>query len=530
MDRRPPPAPPVVARPARGPRPGGRAPDHPVEPRHAGGRPAGPRAGARMDDPRPGSRRSPEEEDPMTSGAVRAEEVHDYLNGHRDRIVEELIGWVRVRSVAGVPEHGIDLVRSANWLAAALRETGFPTVEVWDAGGAPAVFAQWCAEPEAPTVLVYSHHDVRAAKDEQWEETPPFEPALRDERLYGRGASDAKGQVLAHVWGVRAHLAATGRTAPAVNLKFLVEGEEEAGSPHFAALIEDHRDRLDADLVVFSDTLLWRADHPAICTSVRGQLNAHIEVYGPLRDVHSGAVSGPAPNPVEELCKLLGRLHDDKGRVALPGFYDDVAEPSERLRADLAALPFTEEDWLARSDTRTVGGEVGYTVLERLWARPAAEVLTVVAGDPVGVPRAAIPAVASADLSIRTVPDQTVAAVAARLRAWVAETMGDKVRYELTVAEENGQEPYRTPDDLPAVDALAAAVRDGFGTAPGRMGNAGGGPAELLARSLDAPVVFFGTGLPEDRWHDSDERVLVDVLLAGAATLACLWPRLADPS
>ena len=453
--------------------------------------------------------------------------VHDYLADHRDRIVDELVGWVRLRSVAGVPEHEIDLLRSANWLAGALRDTGFPTVEVWGTEGPPAVYAEWCAAPDAPTVLVYSHHDVRAAKDEQWEETPPFEPTLRDGRLYGRGASDAKGQVLAHVWAVRAHLAATGRTAPAVNLKVLVEGEEEAGSPHFAGLIEDNRDRLGADLVVFSDNLLWRADHPAVCTSMRGQLMAHLEVHGPLRDVHSGAVSGPAPNPVEELCRLLGRLHDDEGRITLPGFYDDVVEPSERFRADLAALPFSEEDWLHRSETRSVGGERGYTVLERLWARPAAEVLTVVAGDPVGASRSAIPAVAGADLGIRTVPDQEVAAVAEQLRRWVAENIGDRVHYELTIAEEIGQEPYRTPDDLPALAALEGAVRDGFGTSPGRMGNAGGGPAELLARSLGAPVVFFGTGLPEDRWHDSDERVSVDVLLAGAATLAHLWLRLA---
>ncbi|GGP85913.1 M20/M25/M40 family metallo-hydrolase [Saccharothrix coeruleofusca] len=454
-------------------------------------------------------------------------DVRDYLTEHRDRMIEELIGWVRLRSVAGLPEHDPDLIRSANWLAGVLRETGFPTVEVWETEGGPAVYAEWCAAPDAPTVLVYSHHDVRAAKDHQWEETPPFEPALRDGRLYGRGTSDAKGQVLAHVWGVRAHLAATGRDAPAVNLKFLVEGEEEIGSLHLAGLVDDNRDRLGADLVVFSDTLLWRADHPAICTSVRGLVLAHLEVLGPLRDVHSGAVSGPAPNPVEELSRLLARLHDDKGRVTLPGFYDDVAEAPERLRAELAALPFTEDDWLTRSDTRTVGGEAGYTVLERLWTRPALEVLTVVAGDPVGASRAAVPAVASADLSIRTVPDQKVAVVAEQVRRWVADTISDRVDYELTVSEDSGQEPYRTPEDLPAVDALAAAMAEGFGAPPGRMGNAGGGPAELLARTLDAPVVFFGTGLPEDRWHDSDERVSVDVLLAGAATLARFWSRLA---
>jgi acetylornithine deacetylase/succinyl-diaminopimelate desuccinylase-like protein len=454
--------------------------------------------------------------------------IHEYLAEHYRTVVDQLTGWVRIPSVAGVPDHRLDLVRSANWLAAALRETGFPVVEVWQRDGGPAVYAEWCAAPATPTVLIYSHHDVRTAKDEQWEQTPPFEPALRDGRLYGRGASDAKGQVLAHLWGVRAHLAATGRTAPEVNLKILVEGEEEIGSPTLAELVRENRARLDADLVVFSDTLLWRADHPALCMSVRGVINAHLEVRGPLRDVHSGTVSGAAPNPAEELCRVLGGLHDDKGRVTLPEFYDSVPEPSERVRADLAALPFDDEDWLTRSETRHIGGEEGYTVLERLWTRPAVEVQNLIAGDPFPPSRGAIPAVAAADLSIRTVPDQKVADVAAQLRRWVAENIQPHFDYELTLSERTGQEPYHTPEDHPALDALAAAILDGFGRPAGRMGNAGGGPAELLARTLDAPVVFFGTGLPEDRWHDSDERVSIDVLLAGAATLAHLWPRLAD--
>ena len=457
-----------------------------------------------------------------------ASDIHEYLAAHQGDLVDELIGWVRLRSVAGLPEREPDLIRSANWLAGTLRATGFPVVEVWKVEGAPAVYAEWCAAPDAPTVLVYSHHDVRAAKDELWEETPPFEPTLRDGRVYGRGTSDAKGQMLSHIWGVRAHLHATGRDAPAVNLKFLVEGEEETGSAHLADLLEENRERLAADVVVFSDTLLWRADHPAVCTSLRGMISAQLQVFGPLRDVHSGAVSGPAPNPAVELSKLLGQLHDEKGRLTLPGFYDDVAEPSERRRAELAALPFTEDDWLARSETRSAGGEVGYSVLEQLWTRPAAEVLSLMAGDPVGASRAAVPSVATANLSIRTVADQKIADVADQLRRWVADTISDTVDYELTVSEETAQEPYRTPEDHPALEALAAAMQDGFGKPAGRMGNAGGGPAELMSRVLGAPVVFFGTGLPEDRWHDSDERVSVEVLVNGAATLAHLWQRLAD--
>ncbi|MEU8820736.1 M20/M25/M40 family metallo-hydrolase [Actinoplanes sp. NPDC048796] len=449
----------------------------------------------------------------------------DYLTAHRADLIRELTEWLRVPSVAGVPEHEIDVLRSANWLAGTLRRTGFPTVEVWDADGSPAVYAEWCAAPGAPTVLVYSHHDVRAAKDEEWKETAPFEPIERDGYVYGRGSSDAKGQVMAHVWGLRAHVDEAG--APAVNIKLLVEGEEETGSAGFSGLLESNRERLAADLVVFSDTLLWHRDHPAVCTSMRGMILAQLEVRGPLRDMHSGAVSGPAPNPLIELSRLIGSLHDEKGVITLPGFYDDVAEPTARRRAELAALPYSDEDWLERSATRSIGGEHGWTVLERLWLRPQAEVISLIGGDPIGPSRGAVPSQAEATLSIRIVPDQTPEAVADQLYRWAAETLSDRVDYEITVSAETGQKPYATPPDHPAVAALAAAMEDGFGTPAGRMGNAGGGPAEVLARMLEAPVVYFGTGLPEDRWHDSDERTAIDVLLAGAATLASFWPRLA---
>jgi acetylornithine deacetylase/succinyl-diaminopimelate desuccinylase-like protein len=200
----------------------------------------------------------------QTNEVGNAADVHVYVSEHLDQMLAELVGWVRLRSVAGLPEHQPDLQRSANWLAGVLRDVGFPTVEVWETEGAPAVYAEWCEAPGAPTVLIYSHHDVRAAKDETWGQVPPFEPALRDGRVWGRGTSDAKGQMLAHVWGLRAHLATTGRATPAVNLRLLVEGEEEQGSTHLAALLEDRRDRVRADLVVLSDTLLRRADAPAV--------------------------------------------------------------------------------------------------------------------------------------------------------------------------------------------------------------------------------------------------------------------------
>jgi acetylornithine deacetylase/succinyl-diaminopimelate desuccinylase-like protein len=453
--------------------------------------------------------------------------VHDFLSSRQPEFVEELSSWIRIPSVAGDPDRLVEVVRSAHWLAGTLREMGFPTVEIWSEDEAPAVYAEWCADASAPTVLVYSHHDVRVSKDEQWKETPPHEPVVRDGFLYGRGASDAKGQVLAHLWGIRAHLAAGGRSTPAVNLKLLIEGEEEIGSPHLAQLLKDNANRLAADLVIFSDTMLWHADHPAVCTSMRGTINAHLEVYGPDRDVHGGAVSGPAPNPVLGLARLLGDLYDDEGRITIPGFYDDVLEPSERRRKELAQLPYSDEDWLARSETGSTCGEIGYSILEQLWTRPAIEAISIIAGDPDGLPRAVIPAVAAADLSIRTVPNQTVPAVAAQLREWVARSLDPEFDHELTVTEDTGQDPYQTPEDHPAVQALSAAMEAGFGKPAGRMGNAGGGPARWLEQACGAPIVFFGTGLPEDHWHDSNERAAIEVLRNGAATLAHLWPRLA---
>ncbi|GIF09052.1 M20/M25/M40 family metallo-hydrolase [Actinoplanes siamensis] len=454
------------------------------------------------------------------------DEIGEFLAGHTEDLVRELTEWVRIPSVAGVPEREQDLLRSANWLAGALRASGFPVTEVWKADGAPAVYAEWCAAPGAPTVLIYSHHDVRVAEDGQWAETAPFVPVIRDGYVYGRGASDAKGQVLAHLWGIRAHLAATGRDTPAVNLKLLVEGEEETGSAQLTDLLDEHLDRLGADLIVFSDTQTWRSDHPAVCTSLRGMVSATLEVLGPRRDVHSGGVSGPAPNPAVELARLIAALFDDEGRITLPGFYDTVAGPSPARRAELAALPYSDEDWLHRSETRSVGGEAGYSVLERLYARPALEVITLVAGDPTGPSRGAVPSVATAALSFRLAPGQESGEVAEQLRRWLGERKNDRFEYDLSIADTISQEPYETPGDLPALTALSDAVRDGFGVEPGRMGNSGSGPAELLSRKVGAPVVFFGTGLPQDRWHDSDERVAISMLTRGAATMAHYWPRL----
>ncbi|MDQ0895589.1 M20/M25/M40 family metallo-hydrolase [Agromyces ramosus] len=450
------------------------------------------------------------------------------LQEHRREFIDHLAEWVRIPSIAGDPDHVDDLPRSANALAGLCRAVGFPRAEVWQQGETSTVFAEWPADATAPTVLVYSHHDVRAVIGESWNETQPFTPIERDGCLFGRGASDAKAQVIAHLWGLRA-LLGDGRSAPPVTVKLLVDGEEETGSPNLAELMEARADDLTCDLIVYSDTTLLDPERPALTTSVRGMIGAELTVLGPAHDVHSGAVSGPAPNPVVDLARLISRLHDEDGRITLPGFYDAVTTPTAEQSQQYSALEVDDAWWLAESDTMRVTGEHGYSIPELLWARPALEVISIKGGDLDDLPRAVIPASATASLSIRLVDGQSPEAVAGQLERWVeAEADARGIRTELSIARKTAEAPYRTPAH-PAVEALDEAMRIGFGVDfVGRMGNAGGGPAELLARTLDAPLVFFGTGLVSDRWHDSDERVRLDVLEKGAATLAAFWPRLAE--
>ncbi|WP_055520810.1 M20/M25/M40 family metallo-hydrolase, partial [Streptomyces ossamyceticus] len=301
--------------------------------------------------------------------------VRTYIENHRAAFLDDLVEWLRIPSVSAQPEHATDVRRSADWLAAKLRETGFPVAEVWETPGAPAVFAEWPSEdPDAPTVLVYGHHDVQpAAREDGWN-SEPFEPVIRENRLHARGAADDKGQVFFHTLGVRAHLAATGRSTPAVHLKMIVEGEEESGSPHFRALVEKHAERLAADAVVVSDTGMWSEDTPTVCTGMRGLAECEIRLYGPDQDIHSGSFGGAVPNPATEVARLVAALHDEHARVAIPGFYDGIVELTDRERELFAELPFDEERWLRTARSTAAHGEAGHTTLERVWARPTAEV------------------------------------------------------------------------------------------------------------------------------------------------------------
>lgn len=447
--------------------------------------------------------------------------LDDWLARRRDDIAAELADWVAIPSVDGQPEHERDLDRSAQWLTDTLLELGFSPVETH--GSPPLVFAELRSVPHAPTVLVYSHHDVRVAAPEGWA-SPPFEPVRCGRRLYGRGSSDAKGQVLAHLWALRA-LLANGHGAPPVNLVLLIDGEEETGSPHLDRLLSDLGDRVRADLVVLSDTMTWSSDRPAVCTGMRGMTKATLEIRGAGQDVHAGAVAGAATNAAGELVRVLARLHDDSGAVAVPGFYAEVREPDDA--ADLAALG-PQSDWLQRTSVRAVAGETDRSLGELLFARPAIEVISLDAGDAAPPTSGTMPATARASLQISLAADQDPTRVTDRLRDWLATQVGAEYEHALTVQDTIAQPPYVTPRDLPELALLREAMAAAWQRPIGWMRNSGGAPAVLLAERAGAPVVFFGTGLPEDNWHGADESVDLEVLITGAAALARFWASIAQ--
>ena len=463
-------------------------------------------------------------------------DVRDYIDSNAREFFDQLKAWLAIPSISADPGHHGDVRSSAQWLAGHLTATGFPAVEIWDTGpasspGQPAVFAHWsAADPSAPTVLVYGHHDVQPVEPLGEWHSPPFEPAERDGQLLGRGASDDKGQVLLHTLGLRACLAA-GNGAPPVSLKFLIEGEEESGSPHFADLLRSRADRLSCDMIVISDTTMWAADVPSMCTGMRGLVDAQIDVRGADTDVHSGSFGGGVPNPLHALAGLLAALHDDEGRVTLPGFYDSVLPLTDAERALFARLPFEEKAWLADAGgSRAAAGEAGYTTLERVWARPTAEVNGMWGGHTGPGAKTIVPSQAHAKVSFRLVANQEPADIAVALREYVAARTPPGIEATVTFGGP-GVRPAFSPLHSPGVQAAKRAMERAFGREVLFTREGGSGPEADLADILDAPLVFLAVGLDDDRIHAPNEKVEMTLLLRGAEAVAYLWEDLAaDPA
>jgi len=460
-------------------------------------------------------------------------DVRQYIQDHAAEFAGVLSQWLAIPSISADPARHGDVGRSAEWLKDHLTGTGFPVAEVLGTGsaespGLPAVYAEWPASnPAAPVALVYGHHDVQPVEPlDEWD-SPPFEPAQRDGFLFGRGASDDKGQVLFHALGIRANLAASGATRPPVTVKLLIEGEEESGSPHLADLLRAHADRFACDVIVVTDTGMWAADVPSMCVGMRGVVDAEIDLRGPDRDLHSGSFGGGVPNPLHVLADLLAGLHDEDGRVTVPGFYDDVLPISGAERDLIALLPFDEKAWLADAGhSGATVGEAGYSTLERIWARPTAEVNGMWGGHTGPGGKTIVPAEAHAKLSFRLVADQQPAAVLAGLRQYIRDRTPPGITATVTSHGE-GVRPCFAAPDTPAVRAGRRALERAFDGSVLFTREGGSGPEADLAEILGAPLVFVGVGLDADRIHAPNERVEMALLLKGAEAAAYLWDELA---
>jgi acetylornithine deacetylase/succinyl-diaminopimelate desuccinylase-like protein len=292
----------------------------------------------------------------------------EYAVANQSRFLEELLEYLRIPSISTDVEHKGEVERCANWLADHLREIGVKHVEVEKTGGHPIVYAEHIEDPDAPTYLLYGHYDVQPPDPLELWTSPPFEPDIRDGKIFARGATDDKGQLFCHVKAIEAHLKTNGRLP--VNVKMLIEGEEEVGSMHLTPWVESNRERLKCDAVVISDSSMYAPGVPSIMYGLRGLAYFELKVTGPSHDLHSGLYGGAAQNPINVLCELIASLHDTEGRITVAGFYDAVRDLSESERAEFAALPFSEDQFLAEIGARGTIGEAGYTTIERTTARP----------------------------------------------------------------------------------------------------------------------------------------------------------------
>lgn len=447
-----------------------------------------------------------------------------YAEAEAERIVTALVEWLRIPSVSAEPERRSAVRRSAEFAAGLLDGAGLEHTEVLETGGAPAVYADWLhAGPDAPTALVYGHHDVQPVDPlDEWR-WPPFEPTLADGECRARGAVDDKGQLLFQIEAARGLLQRHGRLP--VNLKFLIEGEEEVGSPHFEDLLHAQRRRLECDVVVVSDTTMWGPAVPSTCVGLRGLVAFDVNVRTASCDLHSGSFGGSVPNAAHMAASLVASLHDADGRVALPGFYDDVRPLTEAEQRSLELLPFDEDDWKRKAGVRRLEGEAGRSTLERVWTRPTCEVVGITSGYGGAGMKTVVPAQANVKVTFRLVPDQGPEGVSSAFQAWLEAHVPEGVACE--VEPVGAVAPALTPADHPAVAALCRAIERVWGKAPLLTREGGSGPEEALGRVLAAPVLYLGVGLPDDGYHAPNERMVMEQFWKGLLAAGELWGEVA---
>jgi acetylornithine deacetylase/succinyl-diaminopimelate desuccinylase-like protein len=452
-------------------------------------------------------------------------DVLDFINVNRDRYVDELKEYLAIPSVSALPQHAGDVRRAAEWTAEALRRAGMHDVRVTDTPGHPVVYGEWLGAPGKPTILYYGHYDVQPVDPVDLWTTPPFEATVRDGEIYARGAADDKGQVFMHIKAIEAFTKKTGGLP--VNMKVLIEGEEEVGSDHLGEFIKNHKQDLLADVVVISDSPMFDRGIPSICYGLRGLAYFQIDIRGTKSDLHSGSFGGAVANPAFVLTQLLAQMKDRSGRVKIPGFYDAVRPLSDMERAEWKKLPFNETRYRKELGAPRLFGEKGYSTLERVWARPTFEVNGLLSGFTGDGAKTVLPAVSMAKVSMRLVPDQDPDTIADLFERYVKKLCPATV--QLTITRMHGGKPWMTEFDNKYVRAAGRAIESGFGQHPIFNREGGSIPAvSTFQEELGVPSVLFGIGLPDENAHAPDEKLDLGNFHNGIIASAHLYQEIAN--
>lgn len=439
----------------------------------------------------------------------------DYQEANKDRFLNELLDLLRIPSVSADSKHKADMLTCAEAIKVALEAAGCDRAEICPTPGHPIVYGEKMVDAARPTVLVYGHYDVQPPDPLDLWDSPPFEPVVKDGKIYARGACDDKGQVYMHVKALE--VMSKTESLPC-NIKFMIEGEEEVGSENLANFIKAEKARLKADVVLISDTAMISMEHPSIETGLRGLAYMEVEVTGPNRDLHSGVYGGGVANPINELCRMIASLHDENYHITIPGFYDKVAELSASEREALNKAPFDLEEYKKDLDVKAVTGEKGYTTLERTGVRPTLDVNGIWGGYTGEGAKTVLPSKAFAKISMRLVPDQNSSEISELFQTHFERIAPEGVKVKVTA--HHGGEPVVTPTDSPAYQAAAKAIETTFGKPP--VPTRGGGSIPIVAlfeEVLGLKTVLFGFGLDNDNIHSPNEKFDVANYFKGIETI-----------
>jgi acetylornithine deacetylase/succinyl-diaminopimelate desuccinylase-like protein len=452
------------------------------------------------------------------------QDVLKHIDDNLRARLEQMFEWIRIPSVSSDPAFDGDCRRAARWLADRLKEAGMQTAELIETGGHPAVYAEWLGAPGKPTVLLYGHYDVQPAVKEDGWDTEPFEPVETDGILWGRGVADDKGQVHTHLAAVDSVIKVKGSLP--CNVKFIVEGEEEGGSEHTESVIRDNADRLACDVVLISDSPMFARGYPSLCTGLRGLAFGEVVIDGPAGDLHSGSFGGGVANPANVLATMLANLHDDSGKVTLPGFYDDVVELTDEQRRAFADLPFDEKEFLETTGSLTVAGERGYTTLERIWARPCCDINGMISGYTGEGAKTIVPRRARAKLSCRLVANQEPQKAMDQMERYFVKNAPPSVK--VTFIRHHSGRAYLGDTTAPVFVAARRALKKAFDAEAVEIREGGSIPiVATFVEVLDAPCVLMGFGLPDQNIHGPNENLHLENYHKGTRAIAAFFGEIA---